>query len=129
MFGPKKIYMKRLLPFLFLAAVGLWACKDGGGVDLTPTPKTLCDSATFNAMVLPIFTKNCNLSGCHSSGAGGIDLRKYTTSKACGESGLLLPAIKQTVGGQKNMPQGAAKLSDRDIAIIECWITKGYPEN
>ena len=115
--------MKKLLLASFILAFGFWSCNNGGSAP-KPTTKTLCDSSTFSNLVLPVFTKNCNLAGCHSQGAGGIDLRKYDPAKAAGLSGKMLPAINRTAGGTKNMPPAAA-LTKRELDILTCWINNG----
>jgi len=129
MFDQKKKYMKKLLlaVIVIYGSFGLWSCKDGGTGGDTPTPKTLADSVNYTSYVKPIMTKSCNLAGCHSQGAGGIDLRTYFKVKDQVETGKLIAAINQTAGA-KPMPQGSAKLSTREITIIETWKTKGYPE-
>lgn len=120
--------MKKLLIATFVISFGLWSCKDGGGGgEDNPTPKTLADSVNYNTFVKPIMTKNCNLAGCHSQGAGGIDLRTYSKVLAETQTGKLVAAVNHDASA-KPMPQGAAKLSARDILIITTWKTKGCPE-
>jgi|APGre2960657404_1045060.scaffolds.fasta_scaffold242759_1 hypothetical protein len=121
--------MKKLILATFILSYALWSCSgSGGGGDDTPTPKTLADSVNYTNFVKPIMTKNCNLAGCHSQGAGGIDLRTYSKVFDQVTTGKLIAAINHGAGA-KPMPQGAAKLSSRDILIIETWKTKGCPEN
>ncbi len=120
--------MKKLLLLTIIISYGFWSCKDGGGSDDKPTPKTLCDSVTYNTMVKPIFTANCAIAGCHSQGAGGVDLRTYAKAKDAAQTKELVKAINHQLDANRNMPQGKPKLSQRNIDIIECWVAKGYPE-
>ena len=121
--------MKKLLIATFVISFGLWSCKGGGGTNGgdNPAPKTLADSVNYNTFVKPIMTKSCNLAGCHSQGAGGIDLRTYAKVAAETQTGKLVASVNRDPGA-KLMPQGAAKLSTRDILIITTWKTKGCPE-
>ena len=121
--------MKKLLIATFVISFGLWSCKGGGGSGKDdPAPKTLADSVNYTTFVKPIMTKSCNLAGCHSQGAGGIDLRTYPKVLAETQTGKLIAAINHDASA-KPMPQGAAKLSTREILIITTWKTKGCPEN
>ena len=116
--------MKKLLIATCIISFGLWSCKE----DDKPVIKTLCDSVTYNTMVKPVLTLHCNVPGCHSSGAGGVDLRKYDNVVDAAKNKEMVKAINHQLDSNRNMPQGAAKLSQRNINIIECWINKGYPE-
>ncbi len=122
--------MKKLLIATLVISYGLWSCKGGGGgKDDPPVVKTLCDSSTFNVLVKPVFTQHCNIAGCHSQGAGGIDLRTWAKAKLASDTKEMIKAINHELSPSRNMPQGAAKLSKRNIDIITCWVTKGCPEN
>lgn len=126
----QKKYMKKLILVTFAISLGLWACKTKSG-DETPVVKTLCDSVTYNTMVKSILTANCTLAGCHNGAAGsggGIDLRTYTLAKAASQNKEMKKSINHQLGGSRNMPMGAPKLSQRNINIIECWMDNGYVE-
>ena len=99
--------MKKLLIATLVISYGLWSCKGGGGGGDDPAPKTLKDSVTYNTMVKPIFTKYCtDIAGCHASGAGGVDLRKYATSVAAATNKELIKAINYQLDANRNMPKG-----------------------
>lgn len=117
--------MKKLLLLAGIATYALWSCGDGGADD--PKAKTLCDSVTYTAMVKPILTASCNAAGCHSQGAGGVDLRTYNVARAATETGNLIKCINHEQGVPA-MPQGKPKLSQRELDIFNCWKTKGYPQ-
>jgi len=130
MFDATNYYMKKILLAAFIISFGLWSCKKE--VTKTDDPvhisKTLCDSSTFNGLVLPIFNANCNITGCHNGAVVGVDFRTYAKAKTAATTKKLMPSIKHELGVSA-MPQGSPKLSDRDIGIIQCWVDKGYPEN
>lgn len=129
MFDHLKKNMKKFLFATLVISYGLWSCKGGGdSTDDPPVVKTLCDSVTYNTMVKKIFTDNCNLAGCHSQGAGNVDLRTYNKAKEAAQTKEMVKAINFELDVNKNMPQGKPKMSQRNIDIIECWINKGYPE-
>jgi hypothetical protein len=118
--------MKRLLFIITIVIACMWSCKN----DKAPAAKTLCDSVTYTTMVKPILSQNCNIAGCHIGGTGGgnIDLRTYDKAKDAAQNNEMKKAINWQLDLDKNMPQGAAKLSQRNIDIIECWMNKGFPE-
>jgi hypothetical protein len=121
--------MKKILlaTTILTLTYSLWSCSSSSKEDEKTTPKTLCDSVTYAAMVKPLLSKSCNQTGCHSSGAGGVDLRTYNTAREATENGKLISCIKHEASVPA-MPQGAAKLSDREISIMECWKSKGFPQ-
>ncbi len=119
--------MKKLVLAVIMGSFVFWACKSVGPDD-PPVPKTFCDSVTYITMVKPIFTEHCNIPGCHSQGAGNVDLRTYTKCMEVCQTKEMKKSINHQLTINKNMPQGAPKLSQRNIDIIECWIAKGYPE-
>ncbi len=120
--------MKKLLLLTIIISYGFWSCKDGGGSDDKPTPKTLCDSVTYNTMVKPIFTASCATSYCHLTGTGGVYLNTYSKSKEAAQTKEMIKAINHQLDANRNMPKGGSKLSQRNIDIIECWVSKGCPE-
>jgi len=117
--------MKKLLLLLGIASYALWSCNGGG--DEKPSAKTLCDSVTYTAMIKPILTASCNAAGCHSQGAGGVDLRTYDVARAATETGNLIKCINHEPGVPA-MPQALPKLSQRQLDIFNCWKSKGYPQ-
>jgi hypothetical protein len=79
--------------------------------------------------IAPILNANCATSGCHSAlfPASGINLSAYTPAKSASINGKLLQSIKHE-SGVAAMPQGASKLPEASIRLIECWIKNGAPE-
>lgn len=121
--------MKKILVFGVIAVIFTYACKDD---DATPDPKqqqALCDSIDVNYEnnIRPILQTNCSTPYCHEAGAGGIQLNTYNQVKEVAQGGKFLKAIKQQSGASP-MPKTGAKLADKEIEAIECWIQNGYKE-
>ncbi len=114
---------------LLMVTFGLlvFSCKKK---DKVAPAATLCDSVNYTYFVKPVLTKSCNIAGCHigGSGGGGIDLRTYEKAQQASVNYDMKGAINHRLTADKNMPAGAAKLPQRQIDIIECWINKGFPE-
>jgi uncharacterized membrane protein len=80
-------------------------------------------SATYTK-VQAILTSKCNTSGCHNArnAAGSTVLESYDQVKA------KAARINQRAIVEKTMPPGGP-LSAGDIAILQCWISSGTPNN
>lgn len=118
--------MRSILSLTFVSFVLLLSC----GKDDTSTTDCNGITPTYTADIAPIYNASCATAGCHGGSfpAEGIDLSNY--SKAKSESlnnDDVLKSIKHA-SGVKAMPQGAAKLSDDKIKLIECWIKNGAPQ-
>ena len=82
---------------------------------------------TYNQKIKTLLNNNCANGGCHdaSTRAEGKDYSSYSAAKSClGASAFC--SINHG-SGCKNMPQGAAKLSDADIHDLTCWAKNNYP--
>jgi len=92
--------------------------------------KNGCDTSnvTFSGEVTTIFKNNCYV--CHSGNSplGGIKLDEYGPALIQVNNGRLLGSIKFEKG-YVSMPEGAAKLTDCQIAKIEAWINDGAKNN
>jgi hypothetical protein len=86
-------------------------------------------SNTYGMAIKSIIDKNCASSGCHSASSkrDGVDLSSYSAVKSEISTGNSLCTIHHG-SGCKPMPQGSAKLSDSDIAKIDCWAKNGYKQ-
>ena len=118
--------MRRIILISTLAFILIYSCKDKN-TDDDLQPKPLCDSVTYNTLMKPVFANNCNNAGCHSQGAGNVDLRTYgKTVQAC-QTGKVTKVIKHesdVITFHKTIPV----LTERDIKIYDCWVSKNYPE-
>ncbi|MCC6721580.1 MAG: hypothetical protein IT243_05215 [Bacteroidia bacterium] len=118
--------MRIILIISTLAFAIIYSCKDNGGDD-NVQPKPLCDSVTYNTLMKPVFANNCNNAGCHSQGAGSVDLRTYAkTVQAC-QTGKVAKVIKHT-SDVIAFHQTTPVLTEREIKIFDCWVSKNYPE-
>jgi len=96
--------------------------KDPLGID-PPIDTISCDSSniTYPGIVYPILETYC--ISCHSGAvpAGALDFNDYGDVAFIAESGQLLGSIKH-LPDYTPMPEGADKLSNCEIALIEKWI-------
>lgn len=88
-----------------------------------------CDNPykTYNNHIKDIMSAYCVV--CHNPNGAypSIPLTSYTEVKAAAQNGKLIASVKHEAGAVA-MPQGGSKLSDQDIAKIECWKSNGFPE-
>lgn len=89
-----------------------------------------CDTTQFNyaANIKPILSTYCN--GCHggTSPSGAIDLTTIGGVQAVANNGKLYGSVAH-LSGYVAMPQGASKLSDCQIRIIQKWVQAGAANN
>ncbi len=102
----------------------------------TTTQQTLPDTVSFSQHIVPIFNASCVSGGCHSgsSPAAGLNLAsnvaysqlfsKHEIDTVNVNSSEL---YKEVASGA--MPQGAAKLSDYNISLIQKWIQQKAKNN
>jgi len=116
---------KYSIVFLAIAFVSIISCgkDDETKVDCTGV------TPTYNNGVRAIMESSCATLGCHVGQfpSGGIDLSTYATAKSASLNGKVLQSIKHE-SGVDAMPQGAPKLSNELIKVVECWIQNGAPE-
>ena len=81
-------------------------------------------NAKFSTDVAPIISSKCATAGCHNaaSAAGGTVLETYAQISA------KAVRIRQRCIVEKTMPPGGG-LSTSEIAILNCWISSGIPNN
>ncbi|MDE3212820.1 MAG: hypothetical protein KGM98_06265 [Bacteroidota bacterium] len=91
-----------------------------------PAAANSCDSlkVTFSGSVAPLIQSKCATAGCHdaNTGAGATVLTTY--SQIVAKSAR----IYQRAVVDKTMPL-SGPLSATEIAILNCWITSGTPNN
>ncbi len=97
----------------------------------TTSTQSLCDTVglSYDKEVEPVMSKNCAISGCHSSSssAGGVSLETYKQVKQEATTGDLLCTIKHNTGCT-NMPRGGDQLPDSTIQMIDCWVKNDTPQ-
>ena len=122
--------IKGLIPTAFVLTT-FSSCFTDNSESLYPAG-TACntDSVTYSAVVKPIFTQNCALSGCHNtaSAMNGVILDTYTGAKAIADNGKLVGVITHAQGFT-HMPKDRPKMDDCTIAQITKWVNNGAPNN
>ncbi len=116
-----KIPMKALLLFSLSALVlTVAACKKK-----VTTSDCTGTTSTYITNVKPILDANC--VSCHngSNKSGGYDLSTYSHAKNAKDA---IVGSVQHANGFAPMPQGASKLDDASIKLINCWAQNGTPE-
>jgi uncharacterized membrane protein len=95
------------------------------------SPVCETDTISFATEVQPIFTSNCNMSGCHNSQdrAEGVNLSSYSGAanqvKAGNPSSSELYEVITATGSKKMPPAGSPALSADQISTIKTWIEQG----
>jgi hypothetical protein len=83
---------------------------------------------TYFEDIILIIEAHC--LSCHQPGGTGYastKLDSYSAVKTSAVSGKMLDAINH-MPGTSPMPQGAPKLGEKTIKMIECWVANGAPE-
>lgn len=122
--------MKKINVLLFVVMALATACEDDDKKIVITQSQELCDSLNISytedvAAILE--STGCSGDYCHGSGAGGVNLRDWQSTKTAAESPKFLKAIRHELGASP-MPKGGGKLSDADLEKIECWIKNGSRE-
>jgi hypothetical protein len=98
---------------------------------LYPDKITSCDTVgviSYATRVQPIFAQHCY--SCHSSSiaSGGVVMGNFILDRTIASSGKLYGSISHAAG-YSPMPQGTAKLSSCNVALIKKWIDAGSLNN
>jgi uncharacterized membrane protein len=112
-----------MLPIITVMATVMTGCYYDKAELLYPDGGVNCSAvAATYTKVQTIMAAKCN--GCHSArnAAGGTVLETYDQVKSKASR------IRQRAIVEKTMPP-AAPLSSEEIAILECWIGSGTPNN
>jgi hypothetical protein len=117
------IYIMKQSVFIIalLLLVVIAACSKKG-TDITTTID--CSTVTYSAVIQPLVSSKCALSGCHASGSKNGDFTLYVNLFKEYSDGDL----KNEVITRRSMPQNGA-LSDTELQQFQCWINNGAPEN
>ncbi|WP_400192836.1 hypothetical protein [Hymenobacter sp. B81] len=117
------------LRFLFLLLI-LGSCAYDNAEDIAgPAPEcTPPAEVSYVQHITPLLNRNCY--ACHNSAlqSGNVNLQDFGQLQQQARSGVLLGNVKH-LPGYKPMPQGGAKLSDCDIALLQRWVEAGTPNN
>lgn len=113
--------MKKIILSSILAVViTISACKK-------PVATTDCagTTSTYTTNVKPILDANCVTCHNGSNKSGGYDLSTYSHAKNAKDA---IVGSVQHASGFAPMPEGASKLDDASIKLINCWSQNGTPE-
>ena len=94
-------------------------------LDTGTNPQTNCATipASFNAVIFPLVTTKCAISGCHDATAsGGRVFQNYSQISGARDQ-IYLRAIVQ-----KTMP-ATGFLTTAEYTALKCWIEAGAPNN
>lgn len=86
---------------------------------------------SFSGDLVPLFSKNCALSGCHSTGAHLPDLtpaKAFSSLSAGGFVNVLLPA-KSAIYTVASPGGAMPTLNPPDLQKLLDWIRNGAPNN
>lgn len=125
--------MRKILVIACLAVIAA-GCYNDKGDKLYPMPSAVvCDTVntiSYAKDIMPVFAKNCSLSGCHSATPpnNGYDFSTYDGVKLAAANNRLVGAINWE-SGYSPMPKGMAKLSQCDIDKITRWTLRGANNN
>ena len=122
--------MKKGAIFFYLLAAGILysSCTKDKGNLITLVP-AYCDtiSSAFNKDILPIMTTHCSnppFANCHQWASTHSAIKLYITNGSFQDRVLIT----------KDMPppnniDNAPPLSDLELKKLNCWISKGAPNN
>lgn len=99
-------------------------------------PVVIPSSVSFSTNIVPIFSANCAVTGCHtaSSPPAGLDLTPPDAYNSLFNGGFVDTTVAATtntlyveVSTGKMPPSG--KLSAQNVALILAWIQQGAKNN
>jgi mono/diheme cytochrome c family protein len=123
--------MSHLIPRALVAVfvAGLWACNNGNLPVAPSTPNAAAaGTVSFKTDVAPLLAATC--AGCHAAGQEGErDLLLFVNGQVdySAASGHIAKIVRETTRG--DMPQGRAKLTTAQLAILQAWSAAGTPNN
>lgn len=132
----KKI-IRTTLAIGVMTMVIITGCRKDTTVIIKPVPVEVTDTVSFTKDLVPLFTKNCALSGCHANGSKApiLSVDKAYNSLINGnyvdidapESSI----IYKRLTGQLTpaMPMGASPNPSNINGLILAWIKQGANKN
>jgi hypothetical protein len=125
-----------LLLALFIILLVIPGCQKDTTV-IVPTVTTVTKTVLFSKDIVPLFTANCALSGCHASGGHIPNLtagQAYNSllngnyvNKATAESSILYKRLTGVLSPA--MPLGAASNPSNINGLVLAWIKQGAKNN
>lgn len=125
--------MRKALQLLSILTLFFIACKHDPIPGPTPPYTGVCspDTVYFTKDVLPIFSSNCAMAGCHNSvnPSENLDLSNYNGIMVDIKAGKPNEGkIMETIN-DGTMPKDANPLSDAQKALLNKWISQGAKNN
>ncbi len=124
----KKINLFSLLfiTSLFLIQLSQSSCSNDKLQDPDTISNPTCDSlqVTYDDQIKPIIDNSCAFVGCHGSNSVFGDMTDYSKMSFYLNDNF----FKKRVIDIMDMPEGDM-LSPEEFELVECWVSKGYPEN
>lgn len=110
------------------------------GTSATTNIVMISTGGSFSRNILPIFTVNCAVAGCHNdnSAAGQLRLNSYQNALKGGKAGAVIYSydaatsrlVRRIKGTETpRMPKDRASLSTSDQGLISNWIAGGARNN
>ena len=114
---------KKIVSAISFIVISIVGCTYDKGETAKPkTALTGCDAVTYTKDVAPLVSAKC--VSCHNSGFPGYDLSTYAGLKQKADNGTL----RNRVLVIKDMPVYCPLTAD-DAQKIDCWLSKGAPDN
>jgi len=101
------------------------------------TTCVVCQPTSFKGKIIPIFSANCAIAGCHDAQdmAGGLVLDSASAYSSIFNAGYVSDSASNSIlyttllqGATQRMPQ-VGSLDNCSIHEIYCWIQEGAPNN
>lgn len=116
------------------------SCSVESGLSVTTNINLNSTGGSFSRNILPIFSLNCAISGCHNdeTAAGGLRLNSYSAIMTGGKSGAVVypfiakgtRLVDRIIGTETpRMPRDRAALSPADQGLIVNWLANGARNN
>lgn len=126
----KKIY-GFLVGLLMLLFIGCYKDK----TVIVDLEEEISGPVSFTNDIIPIFNKNCNISGCHSAGGIAPDLsvtNAYNSLSNGGYINLSEPKSSELylwLSGKKGMPMPTSGVNKDYYSLVLAWIKLGAENN
>lgn len=93
-----------------------------------PVVQEFCDTlnVSYTNQMKTIIDTKCATPGCHIAGFSSGNFSTYDAMISRLESGLI---GKRTVELKNMPPQGSPTLTEEELDIFNCWLSKDFPEN
>lgn len=130
------LHIKNILGAVLVCTVLflLSGCYKNRTVVIDDTPE-VTKTVSFSADILPIFAKDCAVTGCHVSGGKSPDLSADKAYSNLSTGGYLNPsapdasALYQWMSGKKGTPMPVSGINATNNGLVLAWIKQGALNN